>query len=49
MTKPSREVRDRKTMRSSNGEVKWEVILSKSTLAEKESTIMKKRGNGETD
>ena len=42
----SREVRDRERMRGSNREVMWEVILSKSTLAEKESSINEKKSEG---
>lgn len=45
MTKLSREVRARKGMRSGNREVKWEVILYKFTLVEKEKSI-KKNGEG---
>lgn len=44
MTKLSRELRDRKRMRGSNREMMWEVILSKSTLAEKRFQSKKNEG-----
>lgn len=43
MTKLSKEVRARKGMRSSNREVKWEVILYKFTLVEKRELLQEKR------